>query len=203
MADHKMRLGFSPTAFAMVALLVLAGCNTASFSDGVGATGTTRQSLRPTAPLGGQTALAPEQETGSQAQAALQRNADPLAARVPPVAFLPVTGAPQSTVTTLAGSMRRAAQEQAVPVVVSIRDGARYQLKGYFSALDDQGGTTLVYVWDVLDANGSRIHRISGQERGGASRGDPWIGISEEVIDRVARSTMLSLRNWLQSRGAG
>ena len=90
-----------------------------------------------------------------------------------------------------------------MPVVVSVERGAQYQLKGYFSALNDGSGTVLVYVWDVLDRNGVRIHRISGQERGGSSSGDPWAGIDTAMLERVASSTMASLRGWASGRGAG
>ena len=96
--------------------------------------------------------------------------------------------------------MRRAALAQSVPIVVSVNDGAQYQIKGYFSALSDTGGTTLVYVWDVLDRNGTRIHRISGQERTGASGGDPWNAIDDSLIDQVAQSTMSSLRTWMRTQ---
>ncbi|MEZ5873128.1 MAG: hypothetical protein R3D32_15055 [Nitratireductor sp.] len=121
----------------------------------------------------------------------------------PPVSFLPVTGAPQSAVTSLANAMRSAAQTNQVPVVVSLQQGAKYQIKGYFSALNDGTGTILVYVWDVLDTNGTRVHRISGQERGGAATGDPWAGVTDDILNRVAQSTMASLRTWVSTRNAG
>lgn len=190
---------------------LLSACNTGSFSDGLRPSPQTTQSTvvgdpnRPQAMVGTETALAPDPGVRSPANAALIQPGiqQPAPTTIPPVAFLPVTGAPQSTVTDLATSMRRAAQSNAVPVVVSTQQGARYQVKGYFSALSDGGGTILVYVWDVLDANGSRVHRISGQERGAASNGDPWSGISPDVINRVAHSTMASLRSWISTRNAG
>lgn len=198
------------TFLVLSCVLLVGACRSSSLSDGLEPTGSTvpvqqsSQQLRPEEPIGNESALAPEPELGASATAALERSTDPAVAQVPPVAFLPVTGAPQSTVTTLAGSMRRAAQEQAVPVVVSAGQGAQYQIKGYFSALNDGGGTLLVYVWDILDRNGTRIHRISGQERSDpVSGGDPWSGISDDVIDRVAQTTMSSLRYWMQTRPAG
>lgn len=206
----------TPSALAAIALTIgaggfLAACNTGSFSDGLRPSPQTTQSTvvgapdRPLVGLGNETALAPEPGVRDPANAALLQpgNQQPAVRAIPPVAFLPVTGAPQSTVTELAASMRSAAQSNAVPVVVSIQQGARYQVKGYFSALKDGNGTILVYVWDVLDANGTRVHRISGQERGGASNGDPWSGISESVINQVANNTMASLRSWISTRNAG
>jgi hypothetical protein len=135
------------------------------------------------------------QNTGAQ-QASLGE-------KLSPVSFLPVTGAPQSAVTSLANSMRQAAQREKVPVVVSLEQGAKYQVKGYFSALNDGNGTILVYVWDILDQSGVRVHRISGQERGSGSTGDPWSGMSADIYSRVAETTMSSLRIWMSTRGAG
>jgi hypothetical protein len=191
----------------LMALLMLGACNSSSLYDG----------LRPSASVGNNTGrqAAPESNAaaGSNETALAPRQNNPAATpfnsrsaalpQVPPVAFLPVTGAPQSKVTELAASMRAAARDQQVPVVVSADDGAQYQVKGYFSALSDGGGSLLVYVWDILDRNGTRVHRISGEERGGSTRGDPWSAISEEMIDRLARSTMSDLRNWMTRAGTG
>ncbi|MFZ1813607.1 MAG: hypothetical protein WBO55_03995 [Rhizobiaceae bacterium] len=183
----------------LLAALSLAACNSGSLSEGLGSarvSNTTTSSPQPAQGVGGQTALLAEPSSGSNQQVA---SLGPTS----PVAFLPVTGAPQSAVTSLAGAMRSSAQANQVPVVVSVEQGARFQVKGYFSALNDGSGTILVYVWDVLDANGSRVHRISGQERGPAAAGDPWVAINEDMLKRVSDTTMASLRTWLSTRNAG
>lgn len=177
-------------------ILILTGCNTGSFTDGIRPQSNLQTSPQPsttnsTAATNNQSAFAPQNEPAQQ-QAALT----PIA----PVTFLPVTGAPQSTVSNLAASIRQAAQNENVPIVVSADQGARYQVKGYFSALNEGNNTLLVYVWDVLDVNGNRVHRISGQERAGGSSGDPWASIDEDVISRVAKITMADLRSWMSTR---
>ncbi|GIL02343.1 MAG: hypothetical protein BroJett030_22420 [Alphaproteobacteria bacterium] len=219
---------FSPCRLAaqvavVFAGLALAACNSDSFSDSLkpraNVAPTAQVAPQPAAELGEQApasdpSVAPsamadtarpspaQQQVASQQQATSQQQVAALP-RVDPVAFLPVTGAPQSIVTRLAGSMRSAAQAQSVPVVVSVDRGARYQVKGYFSALGDGSGTTLVYVWDILDRNGVRVHRISGQERGPAASGDPWNSVTSDMIDRVAQSTVGSLRTWMSSSRSG
>lgn len=200
------------SAAMLAALVVLSACNTGSVTDGLQTQSAApspagQQAVRPQTAVGSETALAPVPPAAGSADA-LNRQAEPAPPattaaipQLPPVAFLPVTGAPQSAVTDLARSMRSAAEANSVPVVVSTEQGARYQIKGYFSALKDGNETVLVYVWDVLDANGNRIHRISGQERGSGSSGDPWTGITASVIDSVARTTMAGLRSWISTRG--
>lgn len=185
--------GPSAIAILLVCLLVLTGCNTGSFTEGI----RPQTSLQTNQPNSSQTsnnetAFAPQGQPNQQ-RASLKP--------ISPVTFLPVTGAPQSTVSTLASSIRAAAQKDNIPIVVSADQGARYQIKGYFSALSEGNNTLLVYVWDVLDLNGNRVHRISGQERAGSSSGDPWASIDESVIARVAKITMADLRSWMSTRG--
>jgi hypothetical protein len=196
--------------------LALAACNSDTFSNGLRPTSslTTGQTIarapQPAENVGSETALAPSQNTAPAAARIAQSTNRPPAGnqmasvpRVDPVAFLPVTGAPQAVVTKLAASMRSAAESYAVPVVVSVDRGARYQIKGYFSAMGGNTGTTLIYVWDILDKNGVRVHRISGQEHGPPTGGDPWDAIGSDTINRVAQSTMASLRSWVSSGNSG
>lgn len=192
---------FITIAVLLACFVLLTGCNTGSISEGLrpDAGVASRNQPAPAEAVGNTTAYAPQSDNpGStpveqKQQAALQP--------ISPVTFLPVTGAPQSTVTSLAASIRAAAQNERVPIVVSVDQGAKYQIKGYFSALSEGNGTLLVYVWDILDLQGNRVHRISGQERGRGSSGDPWASIDSDMIERVARITMSDLRSWITTRG--
>jgi hypothetical protein len=202
---------------ALIAALGLSACNTGSVADGLAPTAA--MTSVPPPPSAGATALAPQAATSTAPESAIapqtaanaatsvpgqaQTKTAALGGSTQPVAFLPVTGAPQTAVTSLAGSMRNAAKAEAVPIVGSVEQGAKYQVKGYFSALNDGSGTILVYVWDVLDRDGARVHRISGQERGVKSAGDPWDGIGPDLLSKVAGTTMTSLRSWMATRGAG
>lgn len=211
--DARTRFpGVAKAALPLVLMLALTACNASSFSDGLrpAQRATTQDTVpldpqttaRPAEPVGNETALTAEPQGEVGAQAALQEQ-QPARVELPPVAFLPVSGAPQSTVTSLAGSMREAAQRETLAIVPSTEQSARYRIKGYFSALKDGNGTLLVYVWDVLDRNDTRVHRISGQERGGASSGDPWTAITPDLIEKVADTTMTQLRSWMAQRSAG
>ncbi len=114
--------------------------------------------------------------------------------------FLPVEGAPQSVITNLSKSLRTSAQEDGLAVFPSTQPGAKYQVKGYFSALDDGSSTLLVYVWDVLDQSGKRVHRINGQERSSASNTNPWLAISDVELKRVADRTTSRLKTWVDKK---
>lgn len=195
---------FSAILFAS---LMLAACNTSNFGNGISSN-------------------TPSQNVGNADQQQLQTSENALVdgnLREPPpgqleqsptgnnqqlaslpsgpgITFLPVTGAPQRSVTTLSRSLKSAALNYDVNLIPSNASGANYRVKGYFSALDDGSGTLLVYVWDVLDARGSRLHRISGQQRTSSKSSNPWSSVSSTEIDRVAADTMARLRSWLANR---
>lgn len=213
---HLDRNAIVAMASLVVAAIALSGCNTGSaISDGLQPTADMRRDAAggpvPPGAVGSETALAPSERQRrdgtsmalAQPPATGERRAALSPASTPPVAFLPVTGAPQSAVTGLAAAMRDAAGQEAVAVVPSLEQGAQYQVKGYFSAINDGSGVTLVYVWDITDRTGARIHRISGQERGGKSENDPWTGVSTDMLESVARATMSNLRLWMSGRSAG
>ncbi|MCH5376043.1 MAG: hypothetical protein JJ992_18900 [Planctomycetes bacterium] len=208
------------SSVALLAGLSLTACNSGSMTDGLrpqttASTLTGQPKPQPSASVGStsadsQTTAFSATSSATPAQSATDTasmsSATTQVASLPksdPVAFLPVTGAPQSVVARLASSMRSAAKSNALPIVGSIDQGAKYQIKGYFSALNDRSGTTLVYVWDILDRSGARVHRISGQVKGPASNGDPWNAVSSDMIGNVANSTVAELNKWIGNRRAG
>lgn len=185
---------FVKYAFISCLLALLTACQGGSLSDGL------------------QSAAKPQQSVGTQSATqvpiqsanpnSLQNNTQ--VASLPStksVAFLPVSNAPQSAVSTLSSSIRSAATQNQVTIVNSLQDGASYQVKGYFSALEDGSGTLLVYVWDVLDKNNKRVYRISGQERSNRKSADPWSAITNQMITQVANNSLSQLKSWLATSG--
>ncbi len=182
------------------ALLIFASvsaCTTGSVSDG----------LRPTATVGAQpapTQIQPQQAPdNSLALASPEQQVPDFGANLPPspgVTFLPVIGPPQSAISRLSSSIRNSAKNNGVTIIPNGQTGAEYQVKGYFSALDDGTGTRLIFIWDVLDRNGRNIHRISGEERTGTQNANPWSAITPGMITNIVERTMQNLYGWLNTR---
>jgi hypothetical protein len=186
-----------PGILLLILAIALSACNSGSLSDGL-QSAATPQPAQPvnnagTVPNNGQINVDATTSPANPQVAGV--------AGIRPVAFLPVSNAPQSAVTNLAKSIRSAATASGVPVVASVQQGAQYQVKGYFSALEDGSGTLLVYVWDVLDTNNKRVYRINGQETASSKAADPWGAVTPEMLDRVAQATMSQLKSWLATRG--
>lgn len=147
-------------------------------------------------------ALSAEVRTSSDSAISSQQNA-PQTAAVDPAnsfAFLPLEGVPQSASTSLSRSLRANGQDKGLSLVPTNQTSAQYKVKGYFSALSDGSGTLLVYVWDVIDASGKRVHRINGQERSTDSNTNPWQSITDEELGNVADRTTTQLKSWIETR---
>ena len=195
-------------AIALVALIGFAGCNASTISQGVGTqssdTGLTQDSNTSTNVNSSETALAPQDLNSPAAQATnsqLQQNTTVAALGTSnSMSFLPVEGAPQSKVSALSRSLGASARVHGLSIVPANIPGSDYRVKGYFSALSDGSGTLLIYIWDVIDASGNRVHRINGQERSGSTHTDPWQAITDTEIARVADATAARLKSWMESR---
>ncbi len=155
--------------------LSLAGCETASsiFGDGASAS------------------------TDTQAPAAVA--AKPAA--VARVALAPVVGAPDGVAQQLTTQMTQAAEKNRLQVVTSA-DRPDYTLRGYIVAARDKAGTKVSYIWDVNDATGKRVNRITGEEVVGGTPNarDPWANVSAAVTQSIADKTTSSLGAWAPSQ---
>ncbi len=107
------------------------------------------------------------------------------------VQFLPIVGAPPDSVAQLAQALARNAPGSNVQIVAASAGTAPTRLKGYLSAMTENGQTSVIYVWDVLDAAGNRINRIQGQEPAtGRASGDAWTAVGPETMEAIARRTL-------------
>jgi hypothetical protein len=116
------------------------------------------------------------------------------------VQFAPIVG---STVESIAPLSRRLSERAAQRGVVLVRGGdtgTTHVMKGYFSAISDNGQTTVIYVWDVLDPAGNRLHRIQGQEPATGAAGEGWQGVPLATMEAVADRTIDQLAEWLAAR---
>lgn len=112
-------------------------------------------------------------------------------------AFAPVEGVPVPVLQALSAALNREAGTQHLNVVPNNDPSKVYEVRGFISAVADGQSTRLVYVWDVVDRNGTRLHRITGQEAGGAPTGDPWTGIGHETVNLAAKKTVAQLVQWV------
>lgn len=140
-------------------------------------------------------------EPAAQEQASLpsSQNADALntGARV---MFAPVIGATAQAASPLSTRLSERARQRGLAVVQQ-PSAATHVLKGYFSAIADGNQTTVIYVWDVLDPSGNRLHRIQGQQKAAGDNGDGWSSVTGSTMQAIADRTIDELAAWLTKTG--
>ena len=115
------------------------------------------------------------------------------------VRFAPIVGSTVEAVTPMSRRISLRAREAGMVIVAAGDPGQTHLVKGYFSALADAGQTTVIYVWDILDGAGDRMHRIQGQEtvQGEPDPAAPWNAVPAEVMERIGDRMMGELTAWL------
>ena len=113
--------------------------------------------------------------------------------------FDPVVGATAEATTPLSERLASRAVESGISLAAA-GTPASLIMKGYFSAISEDGVTTVIYVWDVIDPAGTRIHRIQGQTRAPATGGEGWDGVQPATMEAIADETIDRLAAWLTMR---
>lgn len=118
------------------------------------------------------------------------------------IRFLPIIGAPVQAVTPLSRQLGTDARANGLAIKASGDSSSQHILKGYFSAFSDGSQTTVVYVWDVLDGSGGRLHRIQGQDSVPGGGADPWASVPASTMQSIATKTIQEYMRW-RSQHAG
>lgn len=117
------------------------------------------------------------------------------------IRFLPIIGAPVQAVTPLSRQLGTQARAAGLVIRASGDVTADHILKGYFSAFDNGSSVTVVYVWDILDNGGNRMHRLQGQVQVSATAKDPWAAVPPSTMENVATRTINEYVAWKQTQG--
>lgn len=114
----------------------------------------------------------------------------------------PIVGATVEAATPLTERLATRARERGITLVGSTgAQPATHMLKGYFSAVTEGSDTTVIYVWDIYDPAGNRLHRINGQQKApSANGGDGWPAVLPATMQAIADSSIDQLAAWLGGR---
>lgn len=143
------------------------------------------------------------QQTAQQQPAPAQQNVAALApaGAAGTIRFLPIIGAPVQSITPLSRQLGAEARGKGLTIKSASDPASEHILKGYFSAFGDGGTVTVVYVWDVLDSGGNRLHRIQGEEKVPSAATDPWAGVPASLMQQIGTKTIAEYTSWRQARG--
>jgi hypothetical protein len=116
------------------------------------------------------------------------------------IQFAPIVGTSVEAATTLSQRLSTRARERGIVLAHSNDPATTHVLKGYFTPLAEGKETTVIYVWDVYDPAGNRVHRITGQQKAPSGDGDGWSSVSSSTMQTIADATIDQLIAWLSAR---
>jgi len=116
------------------------------------------------------------------------------------IRFAPIVGPSVEAATALSQSLTVSARQRGI-VAAGAEDDTGYMLRGYFTPLVEGRETTVIFVWDVYDAEGNRVHRISGQEKAPSGSGEGWNAVPTSSMQAIGSNTIDQFVAWISSRG--
>ncbi len=93
--------------------------------------------------------------------------------------------------------------EQKIKIYRGMPDKAQYYIKGYFSVIVDESPdeNMVLYVFDIVDKDGSRLHRIEGKYVLNRvlvpARDGFWASITKDGYDAIATETIRQIGIWV------
>jgi hypothetical protein len=116
----------------------------------------------------------------------------------------PIVGASVEVAAPLTAELQTRAKLRGLTLVGSTDQTATHVLKGYFSTMSEGKDTTVIYVWDIYDPSGNRLHRINGQQKApSVGSGEGWQAVAPATMQAIADQTIDQFAAWLGSGGAG
>ncbi len=112
-------------------------------------------------------------------------------------ALQPFTGGPGNTLDDLASQIAQAAARVNLKLAKPTDPPATYRVFGHLTAIGSDQGTTVAYVFDVVDVAGVRVYRFIGSEPSGGTDGDPWGGVTQATLAIIGTRVVETLRAWL------
>ena len=110
----------------------------------------------------------------------------------------PIVGASVEAATPLTAELQTRARQRGITLAGSTDQTATHVLKGYFSAISEGKDTTVIYVWDVYDPAGNRLHRINGQQKAAPVSGaEGWPAVAPATMQAIADQTIDQFAAWL------
>ena len=126
-------------------------------------------------------------------------NREPVA---PPVTISELSGAPDASAAQLTNHVYTESKRRGFTTTMKGEASKTFSMTGYVSAAPSAKGTTVVYVWDVVDPSGEHKTRITGDETiPGAGFNDPWNAVDDSAMQRIASRTAEELSSFISKMG--
>jgi hypothetical protein len=189
------------TTVSLLAALVLAACTNAKDVLEPSAITPPAASAQPAQPLSAAPGAAPATPApSSPAAPATPANPAQSAAALSKtrLQIAPIVGASVEAATPLTAELQTRARQRGITLAGSADQAATHVLKGYFSTMTEGKDTTVIYVWDVYDPAGNRLHRINGQQKAASvNAAEGWPAVAPATMQAIADQTIDQFAAWL------
>ena len=112
----------------------------------------------------------------------------------------PITNAPGEMIYAFEDSLKSLAPTRQLKIIDGTDSQPDYRLKAFLSAVGDYSNAQVMYVVDVFNSAGARVHRVSGQITASGSQNDPWsTATGGAVINDAAQEVIDDLGNWVHT----
>jgi hypothetical protein len=189
------------TTVSLLAALVLAACTNAKDVLEPSAITPPAASTQPAQPLSAAPGAAPATPAPSSAATpATPANPAQSAAALSKtrLQIAPIVGASVEAATPLTAELQTRAKQRGITLAGSADQAATHVLKGYFSTMTEGKDTTVIYVWDVYDPAGNRLHRINGQQKApSVNAAEGWPAVAPATMQAIADQTIDQFAAWL------
>ena len=112
----------------------------------------------------------------------------------PKIVISPIVGPPKKIQNELKKALVIAGNDRNLTLLHEGTAGAEYTLRGYVLAAPDRRNSKVSYIWDVNDAEGKRVARVTGEETvAGGTASDPWRGVDAVALRSIASKSTSKL----------
>ncbi|ESX90720.1 hypothetical protein [Mesorhizobium sp. LSHC412B00] len=187
------------TTVSLLAALVLAACTNAKDVLEPSAITPPAASAQPAQPLAAP-GIAPAATPAPAVGATIPANPAQSAAALSKtrLQIAPIVGASVEAATPLTAELQTRAKQRGITLAGSADQAATHVLKGYFSTMTEGKDTTVIYVWDVYDPAGNRLHRINGQQKApSVNAAEGWPAVAPATMQAIADQTIDQFAAWL------
>ena len=141
--------------------------------------------------------------TEAYEQTSLTGNIDHLAPWVAPdksmgtvFQFLPFSGVPVNTADAIYKNVRAHATEEGITLALRLDEPSTYRVRTLINAVGTTDVSTFIFIVEIYDVAGKRVHRFVGQEYGTAPSGEAWSGIDSDTERHLGDRILAGVKAW-------
>lgn len=142
--------------------------------------------------------------TEAYEQTSLTGNIDHLAPWVAPdksmgtvFQFLPFSGVPVNTADAIYKTIRGHASEEGIVLALRLDEPSTFRVRTLINAVGTADASTFIFIVEIYDVAGKRVHRFVGQEYGVAPSGEPWSGIDSDTERHLGDRILAGVKAWV------